>query len=32
MLDLRLRDEFRGKPPLKGTTVDFTNTSKTGRT
>src|SRR6185369_16463339 len=29
MLDLRLRDEFRGKR-LKGTTVDFTNTSKTG--
>ena len=29
MLDLRLRDEFRGKH-LKGTTVDFTNTSKTG--
>lgn len=29
MLDLRLRDEFRGKR-LKGTTVDFTNTAKTG--
>ena len=29
MLDLRLREEFRGKR-LKGTTVDFTNTSKTG--
>lgn len=29
MLDLRLRDEFRGKK-LKGTTVDFTNQSKTG--
>src|SRR5947209_2827304 len=29
MLDLRLRDEFRGKR-LKGTTVDFTNQSKTG--
>lgn len=29
MLDLRLRDEFQGKR-LKGTTVDFTNTSKTG--
>src|ERR1700722_18474713 len=29
MLDLRLRDEFRGNR-LKGTTVDFTNTSKTG--
>ena len=29
MLDLQLRDEFRGKR-LKGTTVDFTNTSKTG--
>ena len=29
MLDLILREEFRGKR-LKGTTVDFTNTSKTG--
>jgi hypothetical protein len=29
MLDLRLRDEFKGRR-LKGTTVDFTNTSKTG--
>lgn len=29
MLDLKLREEFRGKR-LKGTTVDFTNTSKTG--
>lgn len=29
MLDLRLREEFRGKR-LKGTTVDFTNQSKTG--
>src|SRR5262245_26542021 len=29
MLDLALRDEFRGKR-LKGTTVDFTNQSKTG--
>ncbi len=29
MLDLTLRDEFRGKR-LKGTTVDFTNQSKTG--
>lgn len=29
MLDLMLREEFRGKR-LKGTTVDFTNQSKTG--
>lgn len=29
MLDLTLREEFRGKR-LKGTTVDFTNQSKTG--
>lgn len=29
MLDLRLRDEFKGKR-LRGTTVDFTNQSKTG--
>ncbi len=29
MLELKLRDEFRGKR-LKGTTVDFTNQSKTG--
>ena len=29
MLDLQLREEFRGKR-LKGTTVDFTNQSKTG--
>ena len=29
MLDLVLREEFRGKK-LKGTTVDFTNQSKTG--
>ena len=29
MLDLRLREEFRGKR-LRGTTVDFTNDSKTG--
>jgi len=29
MLDLRLREEFKGKR-LKGTTVDFTNSSKTG--
>lgn len=29
MLDLALREEFRGKR-LKGTTVDFTNQSKTG--
>lgn len=29
MLDLMLRDEFRGKR-LRGTTVDFTNQSKTG--
>ena len=29
MLDLRLRDEFRGKR-LRGTTVDFTNDNKTG--
>ncbi len=29
MLDLKLREEFRGKR-LKGTTVDFTNTAKTG--
>ena len=29
MLDLRLREEFRGNR-LKGTTVDFKNTSKTG--
>lgn len=29
MLDLQLREEFRGKK-LKGTTVDFTNQSKTG--
>jgi len=29
MLDLKLREEFRGKK-LKGTTVDFTNTAKTG--
>ncbi len=29
MLDLTLREEFRGKR-LKGRTVDFTNQSKTG--
>ena len=29
MVDLKLREEFRGKR-LKGTTVDFTNQSKTG--
>jgi len=29
MFDLKLREEFRGKR-LKGTTVDFTNQSKTG--
>jgi len=29
MLDLKLREEFRGKK-LKGTTIDFTNQSKTG--
>ena len=29
MLDLTLREEFGGKR-LKGTTVDFTNQSKTG--
>lgn len=29
MLDLTLREEFRGKR-LKGTTADFTNQSKTG--
>ena len=29
MIDLQLREEFRGKR-LKGTTVDFTNQSKTG--
>ncbi len=29
MLDLRLREEFRGKR-LRGTTVDFTNDNKTG--
>ena len=29
MLELKLREEFRGKQ-LKGTTVDFTNQSKTG--
>src|SRR5207237_915345 len=29
MIDLKLREEFRGKR-LKGTTVDFTNQSKTG--
>src|SRR5436309_13820282 len=29
MLELTLREEFRGKR-LKGTTVDFTNQSKTG--
>jgi Protein of unknown function (DUF499) len=29
MLDLRLREEFRGKR-LRGTTVDFTNENKTG--
>ena len=29
MLDLKLREEFRGRR-LKGTTVDFTNQSKTG--
>ena len=29
MLELKLREEFRGKR-LKGTTVDFTNQSKTG--
>jgi hypothetical protein len=29
MLDLKLREEFRGKR-LKGTTVDFTNQAKTG--
>jgi hypothetical protein len=29
MLDLRLREEFKGKK-LKGTTIDFTNQSKTG--
>ena len=29
MLDLQLREEFQGKK-LKGTTVDFTNQSKTG--
>ena len=29
MIDLQLREEFRGKR-LKGTTVDFTNQAKTG--
>src|SRR5262249_29007485 len=29
MLDLKLRDEFKGKK-LKGTTIDFTNQSRTG--
>lgn len=29
MFELKLREEFRGKR-LKGTTVDFTNQSKTG--
>jgi len=29
MIELQLRDEFRGKK-LKGTTVDFTNQSQTG--
>ena len=29
MIELKLREEFRGRR-LKGTTVDFTNQSKTG--